>query len=279
MFFDTTTHGNGEKQTLYRLLGTSVCSLVMMPLVSHEFDDWSEVMYLRVVHGVDQRRGRVGHASINADRVLQREPPQVQEVHDYAGDLRGLRADGQRADGTASDGFPIRPSRFVRSSSCAHERRWSCGTFTTTTGNRFWWPRAFCSTIRAKHERVPHRIELRRPVLRGAHEVSAPVNEELRTLDGQLNRERNKWQLHTWAGYGSRRSATADDDGSNVVTSSSSSVVVYEKDFYRSQQKGCPMANAVELLTIKHWITREAVHDLNGLFGITMGLCPWPTCW
>lgn len=48
--------------------------------------------------------------------------------------------------------------------------------------------------------------------------------------------------------------------------------VVYDKDFYRPQIKGHPMANAVEILRIKHWLTRQAVDVLNKLFGIQMGL-------
>lgn len=48
--------------------------------------------------------------------------------------------------------------------------------------------------------------------------------------------------------------------------------IVYEKDFYRPKNKGNPLTNTVELLRIKHWLTREAVKDLNDLFGIRLGV-------
>lgn len=48
--------------------------------------------------------------------------------------------------------------------------------------------------------------------------------------------------------------------------------VRYDKDFYRPRFKSHPMANTVELLRIKHWLTRQAVDILNNLFGIQMGL-------
>jgi len=48
--------------------------------------------------------------------------------------------------------------------------------------------------------------------------------------------------------------------------------IIYEKDFYYSKDKVSPLANTIELLRIKHWLTREAVNDLKGLFGFQMGL-------
>ncbi|XP_022162034.1 uncharacterized protein LOC111027870 [Myzus persicae] len=48
--------------------------------------------------------------------------------------------------------------------------------------------------------------------------------------------------------------------------------IMYEKDFYCSKDKISPLANIIELLRIKYWLTREAVNDLKGLFGFQMGL-------
>ncbi|XP_050053981.1 uncharacterized protein LOC114128624 [Aphis gossypii] len=48
--------------------------------------------------------------------------------------------------------------------------------------------------------------------------------------------------------------------------------VRYDKDFYRPRLISHPMANAVEILRIKHWLTRQAVDILNNLLGIQMGL-------
>lgn len=48
--------------------------------------------------------------------------------------------------------------------------------------------------------------------------------------------------------------------------------IIYDKDFYCPKDKDHPLANTVELLKIRHWLTREAVIDLNYLFGIHLGL-------
>lgn len=48
--------------------------------------------------------------------------------------------------------------------------------------------------------------------------------------------------------------------------------VRYDKDFYIPSFKSHPIANTVEILRIKHWLTRQAVDILNSLFGIQMGL-------
>ncbi|XP_025206783.1 uncharacterized protein LOC112602751 isoform X2 [Melanaphis sacchari] len=51
------------------------------------------------------------------------------------------------------------------------------------------------------------------------------------------------------------------------------STVVYDKDFYhRSRSASQPMANAIELLRIKHWLIRQSIDALNNLFGVHMGL-------
>lgn len=50
------------------------------------------------------------------------------------------------------------------------------------------------------------------------------------------------------------------------------SCISYDKDFYCPKDKEHPLANTVELLKIRHWLTHEAVVDLNYLFGIHLGL-------
>lgn len=56
-------------------------------------------------------------------------------------------------------------------------------------------------------------------------------------------------------------------------SSSSSCVVVYDKDFYCPRDKAVhPLTNIVEILKIRHWLTREAVIDMNYLFGNHLGL-------
>lgn len=47
--------------------------------------------------------------------------------------------------------------------------------------------------------------------------------------------------------------------------------IIYDKDFYSHKNKKQPLANIIELLKIRHWLTREAVNDLNHLFGIHLG--------
>ncbi|CAH1709190.1 uncharacterized protein LOC114131038 [Aphis gossypii] len=57
------------------------------------------------------------------------------------------------------------------------------------------------------------------------------------------------------------------------------SAVIYDRDFCRARPPSCrPMANAVELLRIKHWLVRQSIDALNSLFGVHMGLsvfCLW----
>lgn len=48
--------------------------------------------------------------------------------------------------------------------------------------------------------------------------------------------------------------------------------VKYDKDFYKRSFKNNLMANTVEILRIKHWLSRQAVGILNNLFGFHMGL-------
>lgn len=65
---------------------------------------------------------------------------------------------------------------------------------------------------------------------------------------------------------------SADDRDGGVESRLPCSMIVYEKDFYCPKDKRFPLANTVELLRIKHWLTREAVNDLKCLFGIRMML-------
>lgn len=55
-------------------------------------------------------------------------------------------------------------------------------------------------------------------------------------------------------------------------TDVSPSRIIYDKDFYRPKDVEHPFANTVELLKIRHWLTREAVTDLNQLFGVHVGI-------
>lgn len=49
--------------------------------------------------------------------------------------------------------------------------------------------------------------------------------------------------------------------------------VIYDKDFCSTRPAiRRPMANAVELLRIKHWLIRQSIEALNNLFGVHMGL-------
>jgi len=66
--------------------------------------------------------------------------------------------------------------------------------------------------------------------------------------------------------------------GSQVATPRSSDVtsppcvIIYEKDFYCPKDKSFPLANTIELFRIKHWLSREAISDLQYLFGFQMGM-------
>lgn len=55
-------------------------------------------------------------------------------------------------------------------------------------------------------------------------------------------------------------------------TDVSPSRIIYGRDFYHAKDAGHPLANTVELLKIRHWLTREAVTDLNRLFGVHIGM-------
>jgi len=63
-----------------------------------------------------------------------------------------------------------------------------------------------------------------------------------------------------------------DDLWSNTAPSSKSCVVIYDKDFYCPKDRANPLTNIVEILKIRHWLTREAVVDINYLFGNHLGL-------
>lgn len=54
--------------------------------------------------------------------------------------------------------------------------------------------------------------------------------------------------------------------------SSIPSNVLYDKDFYSPKDREHPLANTIELLKIRHWLTREAAMDLNNLFKNHLGL-------
>lgn len=50
------------------------------------------------------------------------------------------------------------------------------------------------------------------------------------------------------------------------------SCIIYDKDFYCPKDKQHPLANTIEFLKIRHWLTREAVIDINDLFANLLGL-------
>lgn len=54
--------------------------------------------------------------------------------------------------------------------------------------------------------------------------------------------------------------------------------VVYDKDFYCPKDKDHPLANVVEILKIRHWLTREAVLDINNFFTNFLGLSVFTLC-
>ncbi|VVC31513.1 Hypothetical protein CINCED_3A011505 [Cinara cedri] len=68
------------------------------------------------------------------------------------------------------------------------------------------------------------------------------------------------------------RFSVVKETTSSVSNVPSPRAIVYDKDFYNSKDKEHPLANIVELLKIRHWLIREAVFDLNNLFGIHLGL-------
>jgi len=65
------------------------------------------------------------------------------------------------------------------------------------------------------------------------------------------------------------------------ITNSPSNIqscITYDKDFYRPTDKEHPLANTVEILKIRHWLTREAVIDINNMFANLLGLSIFTIC-
>lgn len=60
--------------------------------------------------------------------------------------------------------------------------------------------------------------------------------------------------------------------------STTQSCVIYDKDFYCPKDKEHPLANTVEILKIRHWLTREVVIDMNNLFANLLGLSILTLC-
>lgn len=52
----------------------------------------------------------------------------------------------------------------------------------------------------------------------------------------------------------------------------SPSSIVYDKDFYCPNDKKHPLTNAIEVIKIRHWLSREAVTELNYLYDHHLGL-------
>jgi len=90
-----------------------------------------------------------------------------------------------------------------------------------------------------------------------------------RDINGDLNRLKTE---HTdRCRFPFLGKASGKDLRSNAAPSSPRAVV-YNKDFYRPRDKAHPLTNTVEILKIRHWLTREAVVDINYLFGNHLGL-------
>jgi hypothetical protein len=87
------------------------------------------------------------------------------------------------------------------------------------------------------------------------------INKDLKKLDTEINK--NDAEKYSMVDYKLNKS---------MNNSMLSHVIVYENEFYRPKNKGFPLTNIIEVLRIKHWITREAIKDLNDLFGIHLGL-------
>ncbi|XP_060834198.1 uncharacterized protein LOC132917465 [Rhopalosiphum padi] len=90
------------------------------------------------------------------------------------------------------------------------------------------------------------------------------INEELI----QINDEHNYYNYKVRYPFIASRVETSK----NREDMSPSSMIIYEKDFYCPKDKRYPLANTIELLRIKHWLSREAINDLKCLFGIQMCL-------
>lgn len=87
------------------------------------------------------------------------------------------------------------------------------------------------------------------------------INNDLKKLGAEINK--NDTEKSSMVDYKLNKS---------MDHSTLSHVIVYENEFYRPKNKGFPLTNIIELLRIKHWIAREAIKDLNNLFGIHLGL-------
>ncbi|XP_016659147.1 uncharacterized protein LOC107883508 [Acyrthosiphon pisum] len=82
----------------------------------------------------------------------------------------------------------------------------------------------------------------------------------------QINDEQNYYNYNVRYPFTVNRMTPKRNDATSPCD------IIYEKDFYCSKDKVSPLANTIELLRIKYWLTQEAVNDLNGLFGFQMGL-------
>lgn len=101
------------------------------------------------------------------------------------------------------------------------------------------------------------------------------INDELNNINAQYNRSYRK---HVCFDRETAAAAAGNDDTPHPhphphpPPPPPPCPIAYEKDFYRATDKECPLANIIELLKIKHWLSREALHDLNGIFGYQLGL-------
>lgn len=130
------------------------------------------------------------------------------------------------------------------------EGAWSCTTLVLNNpAIQYWWPCVFCCVIQCfvvytKFWDVNEYLEKLNDELKGKHVTAYSLDEGARTPPASQ--------------------AGSDDTSPHAILY----LRLSERDFYRPKDKGYPLANTIELLKIKHWLTREAVFDIKYLFCI-----------
>jgi hypothetical protein len=260
MFFDS-TYENGVQHNLYTLLllVSGLCSLAMIPLVTHEFDDWSEVLSISfsALTNAAAALGTVISSLIvfyNMKHKYKKYKITLESFQIY------IPMDTDSWNRIKCFSYSSIIFSVIIIVPVNGLKLWNIFNnhekpFLMTTFILLYYIQNLSSCFSELHFAIQCFV---------VHSNFRGINEELKILNVELNHKHNK--KYSWTEYESPAVAVNDNN------TMSSSVIVYEKDFYSSKQRGCPMANIVELLRIKHWLTREAVNDLNDLFGVTMGL-------
>lgn len=252
---------NSVQHNIYTLLLliSGVCSLVMIPSVTHEFDDWSEMLSISfsALTNAAAALGTIISSLIvfyNINHKYKKYKTTLESFEIYIPmDTDSLnRITCFSYSSIIFSVIIIVPVNGLKLWNIFnnHEK-----PFLMTTFILLYYIQNLSSCFSELHFAIQCYV---------VHSKFRGINEELKKLNVELNYKHNK--KYSWTEYESP--AVSINDNNTI----SSSVIVYEKDFYCSKHKGCPMANTVELLRIKHWLTREAVNDLNDLFGVTMGL-------